>query len=76
MTIFRSEDAIVGVVALATIPFVISILRRSFGSGSLPIGKSRIDRTERPGAFTVLAGLYVAAAIMMLYIGFDLLVGF
>jgi hypothetical protein len=76
MTIFRSEEAIVGIVALGTIPFVISILRRGFRDGGLPIGKGRVNRGERPGAFAVLACFYVAAALMMLYVGVDLLIGF
>jgi hypothetical protein len=75
MTIFRSEEPIVGIVALATIPFVVSILRRGLRDSRLPVGKRQILRSERPGAFAILFILYVSAALLMLYIGLDLLVG-
>lgn len=75
MTNFRSEDALVGLIALAVVPWLVWRLRRGLVEGKLPIGRSHLLRDERPGAFRALFALYVAAALTMAFIGIDLLVG-
>ena len=72
---FRADEAMVGLIALATIPWIMWILRRGLRDRQLPIGKGRVGRDERPAAFQVLFALYVVAALAMAYIGLDLLVG-
>jgi hypothetical protein len=73
---FRADEMFVGLVALASIFWIVSILRRGSASGRLPIGRAHVLREDRRGAFRFLFGLYVIAALAMLYIGLDLLVGF
>lgn len=75
MAEFRADEALVGLIALATIPWIVWILRRGLRERQLPVGKGRVGRDERPGAFHILFALYVVAALAMAYIGLDLLVG-
>ena len=75
MTIFRSEDALVGIVALGVVPWIGWTLRRGLREGRLPILRNHVVRAERPGPFFMLFGLYVLAAIAMAAIGLDLLFG-
>ena len=75
MTNFRSEDALVGLIALAVVPWLVWRLRRGLVEGKLPIGRSHLLRDERPGAFRALFAVYVAAAALMGFIAADLLVG-
>ena len=73
MTTFRSEDFLVGLVALGLVPWIGWTLARGLRSGRLPIGRSHIDRGERPGAFNALLFCYVATALLMAVIAADLL---
>ena len=75
MTTFRSEDVLVGLVALGLVPWIIWTLRRGLREGRLPIARSYVTRKDRPAAFRLLLALYVAAALMIAYIAFDLLIG-
>ena len=76
MTIFRSEDELVGLIALALIPWIGWTVRRGLKYGKLPIGRSYVRRDERPGVYRALLGLWVAIAVMSAIIGLDLLFGF
>lgn len=75
MTTFRSEEALVGIIALGAVGWIVWIVRRGLRDLRLPIGKGHVDRAERPGAFHALTAFYIAAAFLMAFIGFDLLVG-
>ena len=75
MTIFRSEDLIMGVVSLAIVPWIAWTLRRGLKAGRLPLGRAHVTYAERPGAFATLLVLYVFAAFSMGWIGLDLLTG-
>ena len=72
---FRADEAVVGLIALVSIAWIVSLLKRAQVSGRLPIGRGQVIRNERPGAFRFLFALYVLAALVMLYIGLDLLFG-
>jgi hypothetical protein len=65
MTTFRSEDVLVGLVALGLVPWIGWTLIRGLRSGRLPIGRAHLDRSERSGAFYALIFLYLAAAVLM-----------
>ena len=65
MTTFRSEDFLVGLVALGLVPWIGWTLARGLRDGRLPIGRSHLLRAERPGAFNFLLFCYVAAALLM-----------
>ena len=75
MAEFRADEALVGLIALATIPWIVWILRRGLRDRQLPVGKAPVGRAERPAAFRIHVELYVVAALAMAYIGLDLLVG-
>jgi hypothetical protein len=70
---FRTEDALVGIVALGVVPWIGWTLMRGARDGRLPILRRHVVRAERPGPFAALFGLYVVAAFAMAWIGFDLL---
>lgn len=63
----------VGFIALAVVPWLVWRLRRGLREGRLPMGRAYVDRAERPGAYRSLFAFYVIAALMMAFIGLDLL---
>lgn len=75
MTTFRSEEMVVGAIALASIFWIARIIVRAGRDRRLPIGKGEIKRDERPGAFRALLSLYVVAGAAMLWVGMDLIFG-
>ena len=75
MSDLRPEDVLIGLIALATMPWILWILRRGMSQGWLPIGRGRVRRDERRGPFVVLFAFYVGAALLMGFIGLDLLFG-
>ena len=75
MTTFRSEDTLVGIIALGLVPWALWTLRRGSRDGRLPIGRAYVRRDERKGPFYVLLAFYAAAALLAAFIGIDLLFG-
>ena len=73
MTIFRSEEALVGLLCLLLVPWIAWTVQRGLRADRLPIGRGYVARSERPGAFRALLAFYVAAAGMMTFISVDLL---
>ena len=73
MTTFRSEDFLVGLVALGLLPWIGWTVIRGLRAGRLPIGRGHIARGERPGPFNALLFLYLAAALLVAAIALDLL---
>jgi hypothetical protein len=69
------DEAIVAVIALGSVLWIASILKRGMRSGRLPIGKGQVRRDDRKGAFHLLFALYLLAAFAMVFIGLDLLFG-
>ena len=76
MTTFPSEDGLVGLIALALIPWIGWTVRRGLKDGKLPIGRSYVRRDERRGAYRALLTLWVVMALISAMIGLDLLFGF
>ena len=75
MTTSRSEELLVGLIAFATIPWIVWMLVRGRRDRELRIGRGHVRRDERPGAFRFLFLLYIAAAALMLFISADLVLG-
>lgn len=75
MTTFRSDEAFVGIIALAVVVWLGARLRRGLREDWLPVGRGRLLREERPGAFRALFVTYIATALLMAVIGLDLLIG-
>ena len=73
MTTFRSEEMLVGIITLATVPWIVWTLRRGVRTGALPIGRTYVRRDERRAAFQTLSAFYVIAAVLMAFIALDLL---
>ncbi|MGZ8998285.1 MAG: hypothetical protein ACXW2T_05440 [Allosphingosinicella sp.] len=69
------DEALVGLIALGSLVWIVSILRRGMKDGRLPLGKAEVRLTERRGPFHVLFAIYVLAAFAMTFIGLDLLFG-
>jgi hypothetical protein len=75
MTTFRSEEGLVGLVALLVIPWIGWTLRRGLRDQRLPIGRTYVDRRSRPAVFNFLLFAYGAAALLMAVIASNLLLG-
>jgi hypothetical protein len=76
MTISRSEDVLVGIIAaVVVVPWTTWTIWRGLRNGRLPIGRGYVQRDERAGPFWVLLALYVAAALTAAFISLDLLFG-
>jgi hypothetical protein len=73
MTTSLSEDHLVGLVALGVVPWIGWTLQRGLREARLPIGRTAVMRDERPAVFAAIAALYVAAAAVMAWISYDLL---
>ena len=73
MTIFRSEDVLVGLVAVVLVPWIGWTLQRGFREKRLPIGRTYVGRDERPAAFVVLVAFYLIMALIVTAISLDLL---
>ena len=69
------DELLVGLICLAVVPWLALRLRRGLAEGKLPIGRAYVLRAERAGAFHVLFGVYMLAALGMAFIGLDLLFG-
>jgi hypothetical protein len=75
VTVFRSENVLVGLVALGLVPWIGWTMARGMRDGRLPIGRAFVHREERAGPFYLLLALYAVAMIGVAAIGADLLLG-
>ncbi len=76
MTTSRSEELVVGAMALAVVvPWIAWTVQRGLRDGRLPIGRAYVLRDERPGAFRAMLALYAICAVLAVYIALDLLLG-
>lgn len=66
---------LVGLIAFATVPWIISILVRGRRDQRLPIGRGYVREDERPGAYRVLLLVYMVCAALMLFVSVDLMLG-
>jgi small-conductance mechanosensitive channel len=69
------EDLLVGLVALAVVPWTLWTIRRGLRDDRLPIGRIYVLRAHRPAVFGLLLAFYGVAAAMMALISLDLLAG-
>lgn len=75
MPAYRSDELLIGFVALGLLPWIAWTVRRGFVSARLPIGKGYVEQAERPRAFRILLILYIVAALVIAFIAVDLLFG-
>jgi hypothetical protein len=63
MTISRSDDLLVGLVALALVPLIGWRILRGFRQGRLPIYRTSLSREDSGSKFAVLMGLHILSLI-------------
>jgi hypothetical protein len=75
MTISRSEDLLVGLIALALIPLIGLRIRRGLRDRRLPLYRSSVGREIGPARFNFLLALHVLSLLVVVAIAADLLLG-
>ena len=75
MTIFRSDNLFVGLVALALVPLIGWRIWRGVRDGRLAIYRTYVSRDERPGRFNVMLVLHTLSFLLIAAIAGDLLFG-
>jgi hypothetical protein len=73
MTTFRSEEMLVGLVALTLIPLIGMRILRGLRDGQLPLYRTRIEREAGPGRFNALLALHVLSLLLVAVVAADLL---
>ena len=71
----RSEDIVVGLIALALLPVIGWRIWRGVKQGQLPLYKTRIDRSAVAGKFTFLLVLHGLIFLLIAVVAADLLLG-
>ncbi|MEO7177732.1 MAG: hypothetical protein ABIW83_02715 [Allosphingosinicella sp.] len=73
MSALRSADGLMGLVSIGAALWTLWTFRRGLRDYRLPVGRSYIERAERPGPYRLLCVLYPALALLLAAIGADLL---
>jgi len=73
MTPIRSEDALVGLIGLALLPFIARRVIGGLREGRLPVYRTYLRREEGEAKFLALLGLHVASFFVVAGIAADLL---
>jgi uncharacterized membrane protein len=71
----RSEDLLVGAIALALLPLIAWRVRRGLKEGRLPLYRTYVDRGEAGSKFGLLLALHAASFVLVALIAADLLIG-
>ena len=69
----RSEDLLVGAIALALLPMIAWRVRRGLGEGRLPLYRTYVDRDEAGSKFGLLLALHALSFVLVAAIAADLL---
>jgi hypothetical protein len=69
----RSEDLLVGMIALALLPLIAWRVRRGLKEGRLPLYRTYVERGEAGGKFGLLLGLHALSFLVVALIAADLL---
>jgi hypothetical protein len=75
MTEFRTEEILVGLVALALLPLIALRIRRGLRDGRLPLYRMSIDREAGGSRFYLLLALHALSLLLVLVVAADLLLG-
>ena len=73
MTTFRSEDLLVGLVAVALIPLIGLRIARGLRTGRLPLYRSYFERESGRAKFNFLLALHAMSLIVIAVVAADLL---
>ncbi len=69
----RSEDALVGLIALALLPLIGLRLYRGLRDGRLPVYRTSITRESSASKFWLLFALHAASLLVVALVAADLL---
>lgn len=75
MSVTRSEDLLVGFIALALLPMIGLRIFRGLRDGRLPLYRTYLTRDEGRAKFAVLFGLHGLAFLLVAAAAADLLLG-
>jgi len=75
VTAGRSEELLVGVVALLLVPLIIRRIARGLREGRLPLYRTAIGRDAGASRFGLLLFLHVLSLLLVAIIAADLLLG-
>ena len=73
MTIFPSEEMLVGLLGAALLPVIAWRLVRSVREGRVPVYKTYIRREDGPAKYNVMLGLHALIFLLVAGIAADLL---
>jgi hypothetical protein len=73
MTISRSEDLLVGLLALGLLPMIAMRVWRGLRQGRLPVYRTYFQREENETKFKFLLGLHMLSFVAVAAIAIDLL---
>ena len=71
----RSEDFLVGIVALALLPLIGWRILRGLRDGRLPLYRTYISRADAPAKFNLLLILHALGLLLVAVVAADLLFG-
>jgi hypothetical protein len=69
----RSEDLLVGAIALALLPLIAMRIRRGLKEGRLPLYRTYVERGEAGSRFGVLLALHAASFVLVAVVAVDLI---
>lgn len=69
----RSEDLLVGAIALALLPLIAWRVRRGLKEGRLPLYRTYVERGEAGSKFGLLLALHAASFVLVALIAADLI---
>lgn len=69
----RSEDLLVGMIAVALLPLIAWRVRRGLKEGRLPLYRTYVSREEAGSKFGLLLGLHALSFVLVAVIAADLL---
>jgi hypothetical protein len=75
MTNFRSEEFLVGLIALLLIPLIVRRVVRGIREGELPLYRARLSRDAGTARFNLLMALHLLSLLLVSFIAADLLLG-
>jgi hypothetical protein len=71
----RSEDLLVGLIAIALLPLIAWRIRRGLKEGRLPLYRTYVERDEAGSKFGLLLALHALSFVLVAAIAADLLFG-
>ena len=71
----RSEEFLVGLVALLLVPLIARRVLRGFRDGEMPCYRGRLGRDTGPARFNLLLALHIVSLLAVALVAADLLLG-